>query len=44
MTRVLSGAVLGAAFFTIVWFGTTAVLLGVLDRGIGAIGRKPRHW
>jgi phosphatidate cytidylyltransferase len=29
MTRVLSGVVLGAAFFTIVWFGTTVVLLGV---------------
>ena len=29
MTRVLSGVVLGAAFFTIVWVGTTVVLLGV---------------
>src|SRR5262245_8286380 len=29
MTRVLSGVVLGAAFFTIVWFGSTTVLLGV---------------
>ena len=31
MTRVLSGVVLGAAFFAIVWFGSTAVLLGVVD-------------
>jgi phosphatidate cytidylyltransferase len=29
MTRVLSGVVLGAAFFTIVWFGSTEVLLAV---------------
>src|SRR5689334_9092292 len=27
MTRVLSGVVLAAGFFTIVWFGTTSVLL-----------------
>jgi phosphatidate cytidylyltransferase len=29
MTRVLSGVVLAAAFFTVVWFGTTTALLGV---------------
>jgi phosphatidate cytidylyltransferase len=29
MTRVVSGVVLGAAFFSIVWFGSTAVLLAV---------------
>lgn len=29
MTRVISGVTLAAAFFTIVWFGTTTVLLGV---------------
>jgi phosphatidate cytidylyltransferase len=29
MTRVLSGVVLGASFFAIVWFGNTTVLLAV---------------